>query len=395
MLGLVSNMALTSDIPVLDAARALQPEFAERAQEMEDVRRLPADLAQKMADAGIFRMITPSIYGGLESSPREIVDVVEAVAEANASAGWCAMIAATTAMNAAYMAPEFAREVYADPMTITGGVFAPMGKAVVDGDDYIVSGRWQWGSGSANCTWLCGGCMVFEDGELRTLPSGRPDARMMVFPAGDAELIDTWHVMGLKGTGSGDIAVDNIRVPKGRSVSLVVDKPNIDGALYKFPAFGLLALGVAATALGNARGTLAAFADLAAAKKNQGSAKTLSERVNIQAEMAKMTAAFRSARAYLHDEIDQTWDVAQSSDEIPVERRAALRMACTHMVRTGADIARNCYDLGGGAALFQSSDLQRRFRDAHAMTQHIVTAPGTWELTGRLLFGLPTDAGMV
>lgn len=388
-------MTIASDNPVLDAARALQPEFAERAQEMEDVRRLPADLARKMAETSMFRMITPAIYGGLESTPREIVDVVEAVAEANASAGWCAMIACTTAMNAAYMAPEFAREVYADPLTITGGVFAPMGKAVVDGDDYIVSGRWQWGSGSANCTWLCGGCMVFEDGEMRTLPNGRPDARMMVFPADEVELIDTWHVMGLKGTGSGDLAVDNIRVPKGRSVSLVADKPNVDGALYKFPAFGLLALGVAATALGNTRGTLAAFADLARVKKNQGSAKTLSERVNVQTEMAKMTAAFRAARSYLHDEIDQTWEVAQNSDEIPVERRAALRMACTHMVRTGADIARNCYDLGGGAALFQSSDLQRRFRDAHAMTQHIVTAPGTWELTGRLLFGLPTDAGMV
>ena len=381
--------------PTLEAARALQSELSARAQEMEDARRLPTDVAGKMADAGLFRMITPSVYGGLECSPREIVDAVEVVAEANASAGWCAMIAATTAMNAAYMAPDAAREVYSEPRTITGGVFAPMGKAVVDGDDFIVTGRWQWGSGSANCTWLCGGCMVFEDGELRTLPSGRPDTRMMVFPADQAELIDTWHVMGLKGTGSGDIAVENIRVPKGRSVSLVVDKPHVDGALYKFPAFGLLALGVAATALGNTRGTLNSFADLASAKKNQGSAKTLSERVNVQSEMAKMTAAFRSARAYLHDEIEQTWVVAQSSDDIPVERRAALRMACTHIVRTGADIARNCYDLGGGAALFQSSDLQRRFRDAHAMTQHIVTAPGTWELTGRLLFELPTDAGMV
>jgi len=392
---LTARMTDTITHSTIDAARALQSELAQRAQEMEDVRRLPADLARKMAEAGLFRMITPSAYGGLECTPREIVEVVEVVAEANASAGWCAMIAATTAMNAAYMSPEAAREVYADPLTITGGVFAPMGKAVVDGDDFIVSGRWQWGSGSANCTWLCGGSMIFENGELRTLPSGRPDARMMVFPAAEAELIDTWHVMGLKGTGSGDIAVDNIRVPKGRSVSLVADKPHVDGALYKFPAFGLLALGVAATALGNAKGTLQAFTDLAIAKKNQGSSKTLSERANIQGEMAKMTAAYRAARAYLFDEIDQTWDVALSADEIPVDRRAALRMACTSMVRTNADIARQCYDLGGGAALFQSSDLQRRFRDAHAMTQHIVTAPATWELTGRLLFGLPTDASMV
>ncbi|MEM6557389.1 MAG: acyl-CoA dehydrogenase family protein, partial [Pseudomonadota bacterium] len=240
-------MTMQSQHPTLDAAIALQSELSARAPEMEDARRLPADLAKKLAEGGLFRMVTPSAYGGLECTPRQIVDAVEAVAEANASAGWCVMIGATTAMNAAYMEPAMAHEIYDDPMIITGGVFAPMGKAVVDGDDYIVSGRWQWGSGSANCTWLCGGSMVFEDGELRTLPSGRPDARMMIFPAAEVELIDTWHVMGLKGTGSGDLAVENVRVPTARSVSLVADKPLIDGALYKFPAFGLLSLGVAAT----------------------------------------------------------------------------------------------------------------------------------------------------
>ncbi|MEM6651050.1 MAG: acyl-CoA dehydrogenase family protein [Pseudomonadota bacterium] len=388
-------MTIEANHPTLDAARALQSELATRAAEMDEVRRLPRDLAEKLARGGLFRMVTPAAYGGLECSPRQIVDAVEAVAEANASAGWCVMIGATTALNAAYMAPDMAHDVYSDPMIITGGVFAPMGKALVDGDDYIVSGRWQWGSGSANCSWLCGGSMVFEDGALRTLPSGRPDARMMVFPAAEAELIDTWHVMGLKGTGSGDIAVDQIRVPKARSVSLVADKPYIDSPLYKFPAFGLLSLGVASAAMGNAKGALQAFTDLAGAKKNQGSKKTLSERATIQSETARMTAMFRAARAYLHDEIDLTWEVAETSGDIPVERRAALRMACTHMVRTSAEVCRICYDLGGGAALFEASELQRRFRDGHAMTQHIVTAPATWELTGRLLFGLPTDDSTV
>ncbi|MEM8616802.1 MAG: acyl-CoA dehydrogenase family protein [Pseudomonadota bacterium] len=381
--------------PTLSAARALQPDLRARAAEMDEVRRLPGDLARTMAEGSLFRMVTPAAYGGLECSPREIVETVEAVAEANASAGWCTMIGATTALNAAYMAPDMAREVYSDPMTITGGVFAPMGKAVVDGDDYVVSGRWQWGSGSANCAWLCGGAMIIEDGEMRRLPNGRPDARMMVFPADEAELIDTWHVMGLKGTGSGDIAVNKVRVPKARSVSLVTDRPQVEGALYAFPAFGLLSLGVAAAAMGNASGALDALIILGKAKKNQGSAKTLGERATVQAKTAEMQAAFRAARAYLFDEIDQTWDVAQANGEIPVERRAALRLACTHMVRTGAEIARGCYDLGGGAALFESSDLQRRFRDGHAMTQHIVTAPATWELLGRMAYDLPTDASMV
>ena len=385
---------LTPSAP-LALALPLQPELAARAAEMEEVRRLPADLAQKLATTGVFRMVTPKRFGGLELSPREIVETTEALAAANASAGWCAMIAATTALNAAYMAPEYAAEIYGDPLTITGGVFAPMGRAVVEGDHYRVSGRWQWGSGSANCSWLCGSCTLWENGEMKRLPTGAPDTRMMVFPASDATLIDTWHVMGLKGTGSGDFEVKDIRVPKGRSVSLVTDKPRETGALYKFPAFGLLALGVTAVALGNARGALDAFRDLATVKKSQGSAKTLSERQTVQAEYARSEAAWRAARAYLYSEIDRVWAIAQGEDEIPIQARADLRLACTHMTRTGADICRSLYDLGGGAALFETSDLQRRFRDAHAITQHIVTAPATLELTGRILFGLPTDGGMV
>lgn len=373
----------------------LLPELSARAAEMEEARRLPADLAAKLAATGVFRMVTPKAFGGLELSPREIVEVTEAAAAANASAGWCVMIAATTALNAAYMAPEYAGEVYADPLTITGGVFAPMGRATVEGDHYRVTGRWQWGSGSANCTWLCGGCTIWENGEMKRLPSGAPDTRMMVFPASEATLHDTWHVMGLKGTGSGDIEVKDILVPRGRSVSLVADKPRVSGALYKFPAFGLLALGVSAAALGNARGSLEAFRELAVSKKNQGSAKTLSERQIVQAEYARCMADWRAARAYLFAEIDRVWAIAEGAGDIPMEARADLRLACTHMTRTGADICRTLYDLGGGAALFEASDLQRRFRDAHAITQHIVTAPSTLELTGRILFGLPTDGGMV
>ncbi len=386
---------MTAARDMVAAARALAPELAARADEMDEVRRLPADLAAAMAKAGIFRMVTPASLGGLELSPREIVETVEALSVANASVGWCAMIGATTALNAAYMDHATAAEIYSDPDVITGGVFAPMGKAVVENGHFRVTGRWQWGSGSQNCTWLCGGSIIIEDGEMRRLPSGAPDNRMMVFPASDAELIDTWQVAGLKGTGSGDIAVSDILVPKTRSVSLIADKPVEAGALYAFPAFGLLALGVCSVAMGNARGAIDAIKDLATKKKSQGSAKTLAERQTVQAELAKLEAAWRSARAYLMDEIDRTWAVAEATGEIPLEQRADLRLACTHMTRTGADITRVAYDIGGGAALFLDNELQRRFRDAHAATQHIVTAPATYELTGRILFGLPTDGGMV
>lgn len=375
--------------------RGLHDTLAGRAAEMDEVRRLPADLAAELASTGVFRMILPRAYDGLQLPPSEIVETIETVAEANASAGWCVMIGATTAINAAYMDPEFAAEIYGPTDTITGGVFAPMGKAVVDGEDYIVSGRWPWGSGSANCSWLCGGAMIIKDGEPKRLPNGMPDTRMMVFPAAEATLHDTWHVAGLKGTGSGDISVEAIRVPKGRSVSLVTDKPQIEGALYAFPAFGLLALGVASVALGNARGALTATKALIKTKRAQGSSRTLSEKEAIQIEIAKLEAAMRSARAYLFEETGEVWEIAQSTGEIPLEARADLRLACTHMVRTGAEVSRRAYDLGGGAALFLDNELQRRFRDAHAMTQHIATAPGTYEQTGRILLGIESFGGMI
>lgn len=388
-------MSDTKPTATRDAARALQPMLAARAGEMEEARRLPADLAAILAQAGFFRMVVPLAYGGLQLPPRDSLETIEAVAQANASAGWCVMIGATTALNAAYMDPAFAREIYGPATTITGGVFAPMGKAVPDGNDYIVSGRWAWGSGSANCAWLCGGALIADGDDIARLPNGMPDARMMVFPASEATLHDTWHVAGLKGTGSGDISVHNIRVPKGRSVSLVTDRPRVEGALYAFPAFGLLALGVAGVALGNARGALEAIKTLAMTKRAQGSSKTLSEKQVTQVEIAKREAALRSARTYLFDELDQTWQIAQSAGQIPLERRADLRLACTHMVRTCADITRSAYDIGGGAALYLDNELQRRFRDAHAMTQHISTAPGTYEQTGRILLGLPTHGDTI
>jgi len=145
---------------ILDAAISLQGTLAERASEMETARRLPEDLARDMAKAGMFRLITPASLGGLEVTPLTFMEVLEALAKANASASWCSMIACTSALSAAYMDEQTAAEIFGDPDVIVGGIFAPMGKAVPDGDDFIVNGSWQWGSGSANCQWMGGGAMI-------------------------------------------------------------------------------------------------------------------------------------------------------------------------------------------------------------------------------------------
>ncbi len=376
---------------VLAKARALAPDIAARAVEIESARRLPADLSQRMAEAGVYRTLLPASLGGLECDPGTALRVIETLAAADASAGWCAMIGATAALPAAYMEPAAAGEIFAEPDCVAGGVFAPMGRAEEEGDAYRLSGRWRWASNSANCTWLSGGAVVLAAGEPRTLPGGAPEQRMMFFPADDAELIDTWHVTGLAGTGSGDMAVHHILVPRDRTVALGVDKPVAPGALYAFPVFGLLALGIAAVALGNAAAALDELVALAGDRRPGGGRRTLAERGTVQAELARADAMLGAARAYLYGTVEEAWRTARAGHALERDMRARLRLAATHAARTGADAARTAYDLAGGDSVFLSSPLQRRFRDAHVATQHMMVAPPTWELAGRVRLGIEGD----
>jgi len=380
---------------IVEKAITLKSGIKARAAEIEKARRLPADLAAILAKAGLFRLGVPREIGGLEADPATLFRVIETVAEADASVGWCLMIGATSGVSAAYLSTSVAQEVFGQPETIVGGVYAPMGRAVEDGDGYILNGKWQWASGSNNCAWLMGGAVIVTDGQPRRLPNGVPDARMLLFPASAAQLIDTWHVSGLCGTGSGEMQVTDVRVPKARSLSLVTDKPVAQGPLYTFPVFGLLALGIAAVLLGNAQSAVEELVELAGGKKPQGSSRALAERATVQAALADAVARLRSARAFYYDAVEGAWDKAQTEGTMPIDVRANLRLAATHTARTCAAVTRDMYELGGGSSVFLSSPLQRRFRDASVGMQHMMVAPQTYELTGRFLMGLPTDASFL
>jgi alkylation response protein AidB-like acyl-CoA dehydrogenase len=378
----------------LEAARDLAPLLAARAADIEEARRLPADLATTMADAGLFRLAIPKGLDGHELPPAAMAEVLEAVARGDASAGWCLMIGATTALVAAYLPRAHAEPILGPRAVITGGVFAPTGRAVAEDDQWRVSGRWAWASGSANCHWLVGGAVLVEDGAPLLDSAGRPRHRMMLMPRAEVELLDTWHAAGLKGTGSGDMATTDLLVPRDRSVSLVEDRPVETGPLYRFPAFGLLAVGIAAVASGNARAALDAAAVGLRARKLPGTGRTAADRATAQADLARAEGALGAARAGLFAAIGQAWSEAEAG-EIALVTRARLRLAATHLTRTAADVTRAAYDLGGGAALYLESPLQRRFRDAHAMTQHLMVQPGTFELAGRVLLGIETDTAML
>jgi alkylation response protein AidB-like acyl-CoA dehydrogenase len=320
-----------------------------------------------------------------------LVEAVEALAQGDAAAGWCVAVCATSGMLAAYLREDVAREVYGDPLSVVGGVFAPMGKATADGDRLVADGRWRFCSNAENCDWLMGGCVVFDGDAPRTLPSGRPDIRLVLFPRAEAEVLDTWHVSGLRGTGSHDIAVKGLAVPAERSASLITDAPLTDAPLYAFPPFGLLAVAIAAVTLGTARAAIDDVLELAGAKTPTLSTRKLAERPATQAEVARAEATLTAGRALLLTAVDEAFEAATAGSPLSRDLRARLRMAATHAVECATTAVDAAYRLAGGSAIYETSPLQRRFRDVHAATQHMLVAPPTWELTGKALLGLEFD----
>lgn len=370
---------------MLDAVRALAPALRDAAERTEQERRLAPALVAGLIETGVFRACVPRALGGEELEPATLLAVLEAIARADGAAGWCAMIGSTSGLVSAYLDVDVAREIYGGS-TVTGGVFAPSGTAVVEGDAYRLTGRWSFASGCQHSDWLMGGAFVQD---------GPPIPRLILFPARDAEIIDTWHVSGLRGTGSHDIAVRDLRVPVARSVALGRDRPVATGALYAFPLFGLLALGIGAVALGIGRRAVDELTDLAGGKLPTGARRTLAQRGVVQAQVAEAEAILSSARAFLFDVVGEAWTQASRAGEIPVALRARLRLAATHATTAAATATDRMYTAGGGTAIYAHHPLQRTFRDVHVATQHMMVASPTLELVGRVLLGVDADTSML
>jgi alkylation response protein AidB-like acyl-CoA dehydrogenase len=373
----------------LDAAARIGAKVAPRAAEIEGNRTLPRDIVDDLAAAGLFKLFVPARYGGAEVSAADGFAVMEEVAAHDGSTGWCVMIAMTTGLIAGFLPSEHADALYAPDDAITGGFAAPMGRGRrVDGG-IQVDGRWQWGSGIAHCTAFGGGCVVHGQGDER------PSAQFVLFDRDDVDVLDTWYVAGLKGTGSTDYEVHGAFVPEGRWFALANAAPLEDGPLYRFSFFGALALGVASISLGLARRAIDELIALAATKRPQGSSRPLAERSPVQADVAIAEASLRAARAFVADAVGDAWTTVTTGDAVSVEQRRVIRLAATHAMVTGAQVVDRMYTAGGGAAVYEDSALQRVLRDVHVATQHAITSPRTYELAGRLRFGLDTDVAQL
>lgn len=384
---------VAADTDPLARARELAPRIRERADEIEAARKLPEDLHRLLAVAGFYRSWAPRECGGLELDVWPVAEMFEALAQADGSTAWCTFIAATSATALATLPDQTARTVFASPeTTLLSGVFAPMGTAEREGDSFRVNGRWAFGSGTQNADWVLAGCRLLENGAPMTRANGTPRTHMVLVPAREVEFLDTWHVSGLCGTGSTDFILRDVRVPAERVVGHLRERPP-DRPLFRFPNFTLLALGIGSVGLGLGRAAIDELVALAAGKRPHGSSRTLAERPAAQSAVAEAEAELRSARAFLRDAVGTAWASAVAGGPVPVELRRDLRLATTHAARVAAHVSHRMYDLGGASAIYKRSPLQRIFRDAHVATQHLMVAPPTLELTGRMFLGLPTDTG--
>jgi alkylation response protein AidB-like acyl-CoA dehydrogenase len=377
-------------LSLLEAARALAPQIRASADEIEAARELPRALFEALADAGLFHMAVPRAIGGSEIDFPTYVQILEEIGKADASTGWIMNQVATFGTYAARMAPHVSREIWIDtPRSIVANTPSPNAQAFVVPGGYRVTGRQGFSTGCRHASWICAHATVIENDKPR-LRNGNPETRYFLMPVSDVQLLDTWHVRGMRGTGTHHFETKNVFVPEERTVFLAATPLSDAGPRYKIPIQLAFAGGDSAIALGVARSCLNAFYELAGSKAPRFQ-NLLRDQPMIQFSVGKAEADLRSGRAFLMEAVNELWSEATSLPSISMEKRAALRAATTHGIRLAAQVVDAVYTMAGATAVFKSNVIQRHFQDIHVITQHLHGRLAHYELAGQHWLGLPLD----
>jgi alkylation response protein AidB-like acyl-CoA dehydrogenase len=276
---------LETSAPLLEVARIFRPRILAERDHIEASRRLPENLARELAQAGFFRIVLPRAYGGLDLTPMEAMEVFEELARADASVAWCVWNG-NTHWTAAQLFPDTARTIHANPDVITANSTRASGQARVVPGGYRVNGRWSLVSGCELGTWMVLLCRVYEDGKPRLTPAGAPETRFMLLPADACEIIDTWNVGGLRGTGSHDVVVCDVFVPNSFG-SGFFDRYVLPEPRYRIPPFSRVIPGLGAMALGIARTAIDAFIEIAGGKTPERTTQRLRDNHGAQVRVSQ------------------------------------------------------------------------------------------------------------
>jgi len=377
--------------PQLEAARKLAPLIRASADEIDKARELPKPLFAAIADAGLFHMGVPRAIGGLEVDLPTYVQVIEEIGKADASTGWAVNQGAIFATYSARMAPDVARAIWIDtPRSVVSNTPAPSAQAVVVPGGYRVTGRQGFSTGCRHASWIAPHAQIIENGEVRQR-DGKPETRFLLVPAAQVELLDTWHVRGMRGTGTNHFVVTDVFVPEERTVLTAGGPLVTDGLLYRIPRTLAFGSGDSSVALGIARSCLDAFFELAGSKSPRHMQGLLRDQAMTQFSVGQAEATLRSCQAFLTASVTNIWDEVKSTGQVSLDRRVNLRLAITHGIRQAAQIIENIYSLCGADAAFDGNPIQRYFQDIHVITQHLQSRLAHYELIGKYWLGLPVE----
>ena len=378
----------------LEVARALAPRIRVRAPEIEAGRQLPPDLVLELANAGLFKVALPVAEGGLGADVLTALRVIEEVARADGSTGWCVAMGINTFRQSAQLAPEVRRELFfGDPIGISAGSARERGRAVAVPGGYRVTGHWFFASGCMHSHLLHGACKVFDGDTPRLRPNGDQDVRIAFFhPKSKAKIIDNWDVSGLRGTGSHDIAVEDLFVPDEHTFSALDRRARVTGPMNRMHGFDLAGCGFCCVGLGVARAAIDTFVELAMVKTPRSSGELLRERVMVQALTGEAEALLRSGRALLFEVVEEMWQTALAKEPISERQRSDLRMAMTHAAQNAARATHMVCSAAGTTSIFAKSPLERYARDAEVVTRHNQLQFVNYEAVGRTMFGLESNS---
>jgi indole-3-acetate monooxygenase len=378
------------------AARALAPAIEAAANQIERDRRLPAELVDRLLDAGLFTMLLPASLGGAELDLPTFASTVEELARADASVAWCVGQANGLAAYMAYLDPSAARTVF-EPGRRTILANGPgdgnrPGRAVKVDGGFRVSGRWMFASGIGHATWLLAVCYIYgADGEPKQDAAGKPEQWLLVLPKQSATVHDIWHVSGLRGTGSQGFSVSHVFVPTAYAVHFTPSARREPGPLYLFSNNGIFGPAFGSVAWGVARSSLDAAIDMAAGKIPRGMERSIRESSAVQSAVAIAQARLGAARAYLQQTLADVWQAVVHEHALHVEQQVRVRLAATHATHEAAAVVDTAYTLAGSNAIFEDRPFERRFRDVHAVTQQLQGRRAHFDSVGRYLLGLEPD----
>ena len=330
-------------------------------------------------------MAIPKEYGGTESRLIEILRVIEEISYGDASTGWCLMNYQTTAFVSGMLRPHWASEIFnGTEHAVPAGVLAPTAQAQFVDGGILVSGRWSFASGCNNANWLLGTVvMIDEDGKQLRDSDGKPVILLPFFSREQFTIIDTWHVSGLRGSGSHDVEVRGGFVPKERWLTLN-DPLSVTGTLFQFPIISTFPPAVAAVSIGIARAAFDCFMEMATHKVPMGGSKPIGQLGSVQSAVAKAEALIDSARSYIYEVVDSLWATIERGLPATLDARRRVRLAGSHAAGMAADSVDLLYNAAGASSIAETCPLQRHFRDIHVTTQHRHVQGGELERMGRL-----------